>query len=99
MAYIGEKYSKSSWTEGLTSGMEQRIEALEDKMAELQSYVAEQTPFVDEEQVPEPLFDNDRGDLIDALKVAHKGLKPGATATQNNIAYYAVRGILSQEED
>ena len=131
MAYIREKYSKSNWKEGTTSGMEQRIESLEqdvehgskhtvenltidrgrimvlenkmesinNAMAELQGYVAEQTPFVDEEQVPEPLFDNDRGDLIDALKVAHKGLKPGATATQNNIAYYAVRGILSQEED
>ena len=95
MTYIGEKYSESNWAEGLTSGMEQRIEAIENKVAELQDYVAEQTPFTD---VFVDKF-SDRGDLIDALKVAHKGLKPGATATQHNIAYYAVRGILSQEED
>lgn len=42
---------------------------------------------------------NDYNSLIDVLKIALKGLKINATINQQDIAYYAIRGILSQENN
>lgn len=90
------------------SVMGQRLKATDDAVTELQGYVAMQTPFTDGftkqadngyEACGYLNCQEDRDDLTDTLKVALNGLKPGATVTQQNIAYYAVRGILSTEID